>query len=40
MEASKSIKPVVVFILNPAVELNMPPVVPVIVGVGSVPTVQ
>ena len=37
MEADKSIAPVDASILNPEVELNVPPVVPDIVGVGSVP---
>ena len=36
----KSISPVDAFMLRPAVELNVPPVVPVIVGVGSVPDTQ
>ena len=41
MEASKSISPVLALIVNPVgVALNTPPVVPVMVGVGSDPTVQ
>ena len=34
VDAAISISPVEVFILNPVVELNVPPVVPVMVGVG------
>ena len=40
MDADKSISPVEVLMLNPEVELNVPPVVPEIVGVGSVPETQ
>ena len=40
MDADKSISPVEELIINPAVELNVPPVVPVMVGVGSLPDTQ
>ena len=40
MDAVKSISPVEAFILNPVVELNVPPLVPVTVGVGLVPDLQ
>ena len=40
MDADKSISPVDALMLNPAVELNVPPVVPVTVGVGSLPDTQ
>ena len=40
MDADKSISPVDVLMLNPAVELNVPPVTPEIVGVGSLPEIQ
>ena len=40
MDADKSISPVEALIINPAVELNVPPVVPVMVGVGSLPDTQ
>ena len=40
MDADKSISPVDALMLNPAVELNVPPVVPDIVGVGSLPDTQ
>ena len=40
VDADKSISPVEAFILNPVVELNVPPVVPVTVGVGSLPDTQ
>ncbi|CAM4321659.1 hypothetical protein GILI108418_15350 [Gillisia limnaea] len=40
VEASKSITPVVEFIINPVVELNDPPLTPVTVGVTSVPSTQ
>ena len=40
VDAVKSISPVDELILNPVVELNVPPVVPVMVGVGSLPETQ
>ena len=40
MEADKSITPVDGLIDNPDPELNVPPLVPVIVGVGSLPETQ
>ena len=40
VDADKSISPVDVLMLNPAVELNVPPVTPEIVGVGSLPEIQ
>ena len=40
MDADKSISPVDALMLNPVVELNVPPVVPVTVGVGSLPDTQ
>ena len=40
VDADKSISPVEAFILNPVVELNVPPVVPDMVGVGSIPDTQ
>ena len=40
VDAAIFISPVEVFILNPAVELNVPPVVPVMVGVGFEPDLQ
>ena len=40
VDAAIFISPVEVFILNPAVELKVPPVVPVKVGVGLEPDLQ
>ena len=40
VDADKSISPVEVLMLNPAVELNVPPVVPDMVGIGSLPDTQ
>ena len=40
VDAAISISPVEELILNPAVELNVPPVVPVMVGVGLEPDLQ
>ena len=40
VEVDRSISPVDALILNPVVELNVPPVVPVMVGVGLVPDLQ
>ena len=41
VEADKSIKPVLASMVNPdGVAVNVPPVVPVMVGNGSDPTVQ
>ena len=40
MDADKSISPVDALMLSPVVELNVPPVVPDIVGVGSLPETQ
>ena len=40
MDADKSISPVDALMLNPAAELNVPPAVPVMVGVGSLPDTQ
>ena len=40
VDAVKSISPVDALILNPVVELNVPPVVPVTVGVGLEPDLQ
>ena len=40
VDADKSISPVDVLMLKPVVELNVPPVVPVIFGVGSIPDTQ
>ena len=36
VDASKSITPVLEFMVNPVVELNTPPLTPLTVGVGSV----
>jgi hypothetical protein len=40
VEAARSIAPVVALMLRPVVELNVPPIVPVIVAVGLVPVWQ
>ena len=40
MDADKSTTPVFTSITSPALELNVPPDVPVIVGVGSDPSAQ
>ena len=40
MLADTSINPVEPLMLNPEVELKLPPVVPVMVGVGSLPFLQ
>ena len=40
VDAPKSIVPVEEFITNPEPELNVPPLVPVTVGVGSTPDLQ
>jgi len=40
VDADKSIAPVDASIVKPDPELNVPPLVPVTVGVGSVPIVQ
>ena len=40
VSAAIFVSPVEVVVLNPAVELNVPPVVPVMVGVGLEPDLQ
>jgi hypothetical protein len=40
VDAAKSISPVDALMLNPVIELNVPPVNPVMFGVGSIPDTQ